>query len=151
MSRNLFQYLSADTEIFGGTEDSISARGNVISIAMGGDFPLSVNPHFPIDMIVNQGIRIRKPGNRTKICEFQEGLGAIFLRPLPKERLELVVWGFDSLGLRLAARLLPMLTGVGQPEFSIVSNRCAWEGAGGVLAMGSFDSFWNVSETSFVS
>lgn len=78
-------------------------------------------------------------------------MGAIFLRPLLNERLELVVWGFDQQGLRQAARLVPMLTGVGQPEFVVVSQRCAWEGAAGVLAMGSFDNFWNVSEASFVS
>jgi hypothetical protein len=46
---------------------------------------------------------------------------------------------------------LPMLTGVGQPDFIIVSKRCAWEGAAGVHAMGSFDNSWGVSETSFVS
>lgn len=81
----------------------------------------------------------------------QRGLGAILLRPLPMERLELDIWGFDSFGLRLAARLLPMLTGVGQPEFIVVSERCAWEGTGGVLAMGSFDRHWELSEMAFVS
>jgi len=151
VSRNLFQYFRADTEVVGGKDHGNSARGNVITVAMGRDFPRSVRPHFPIDLIEKKGISIRNSSDRRTVFGFQEGLGAIFLRPLPNERLELIVWGFDSLGLRLAARLLPMLTGVGQPEFIIVSNRCAWEGAGGVLAMGSFDNFWNVSETSFVS
>jgi hypothetical protein len=151
VSRNLFLYFSADTEIVDETDDRSSARGNVISVALGGDFPPSVHPQFAIDFIQNQGLGIRQSSGRRTVFGFQEGLGAIFLRPLPDERLELVVWGFDSLGLRLAARLLPMLTGVGQPEFVIVSKRCAWEGAGGVLAMGSFDRYWNISDESFVS
>lgn len=151
VSRNLFQYFSADTEIVGKADDGKSARGNVISVAMGGDFPPSVRPRFPIDLAENKGLDIRKSSDRRTIFKFQEGLGAIFLRPLPNERLELVLWGVDSLGLRLAARLLPLLTGVGQPEFVVISKRCAWEGAGGVLAMGSFDRHWNITEGSFLS
>jgi len=151
ISRNLFQYFLADTEIVSEVDAGKSARGNVISVAMGGGFPPSVHPRFPINLTENHGLEIRQSGDKMTLFGFQDGLGAIFLRPLPNERLELVVWGIDSLGLRLAARLLPMLTGVGQPEFVIVSKRCAWEGASGVLAMGSFDSFWNISESSFVS
>lgn len=151
ISRNLFQYFSADTEIVGAADDGKSARGNVISVAIGGDYPPSVRPRFPIGLTENEGLDIRKSSDRRTVFEFQEGLGAIFLRPLPNERLELVVWGVDSLGLRLAARLLPFLTGVGQPDFIVISKRCAWEGAGGVLAMGSFDRYWNISEGSFVS
>lgn len=151
VSRNLFQYFLADTEIICGTDDGSSARGNVISLALGDEFPPCIRPAFPIDLIAKQGLVLRKCEGTSSVFKLQEGLGAIFLRPLPNERLELVIWGFDRLGLRLAARLLPMLTGVGQPDFSVVSERCAWEGAGGVLAMGFFDSLWNISNSSFVS
>lgn len=83
--------------------------------------------------------------------QFEAGLGAAFLRPLPDERLELVIWGYDDTGLRQAARLVPMLTGVGQPDFIVVSRRCGWKGASGVLAMGLFDYAWKVSKASFLA
>lgn len=51
-------------------------------------------------------------------------MGALFLRPLDGERLELVVWGADVAGLEHAARLVPALTGVGQPDFVILSAKC---------------------------
>lgn len=151
VSRNLFQYFSADAEIVDGAHKGSSVNGNVISVAVGGDFPPSAHSQSPIYLIEDNGLAVRSTNHGARVFKFQEGLGAVFLKPLPNERLELVLWGYDSLGLRLAARLLPMLTGVGQPEFIIVTKKCAWEGAGGVLAMGSFDSFWEVSETSFVS
>ena len=151
VSRNLFQYFSADSLIVDGKDGVTACSGNIISISIGEEgLWSSPDDNFPIQLIKSQGLRIYRPGGYETIFEFEAGLGAIFLKPLPDERLELIIWGFDELGLRLAARLLPLLTGVGQPEFNIVSNICAWEGAGGVLAMGSFDSSWNVSETSFV-
>lgn len=76
-------------------------------------------------------------------------MGAVLLRPLADERLELVIWGYDDDGLHRAARLLPMVTGVGQPEYVIVGPKCAWKGTGGVLAMGSFNASWNITEASF--
>jgi len=52
--------------------------------------------------------------------------------------LELDVWGSDARGLEIAARLVPMLTGVGQPDFVIADKTMLEQGAGGVLAMGFF-------------
>lgn len=99
----------------------------------------------------SRGLYIRRRAGMKTVFPFESGMGAIFLRPLLGERLELVVWGLDKQGLRLAARLIPMLTGVGQPDFVVVRKRCAWEGAAGVLAIGLFDNFWEVSEASFIS
>lgn len=110
-----------------------------------------LRPHSdPIGLENDAGLYLRTRGGTKTIFPFEVGMGAIFLRPLLDERLELVIWGFDKQGLRQAARLMPILTGVGQPDFVIVSKRCAWEGAAGVLAMGSFDNFWKLSEASFV-
>lgn len=107
-------------------------------------------PSYPIIVDQGKGIGIRNARGSVRWYEFEEGLGALYISPLPHERLELKVWGFDDDGLRQAARLLPMLTGVGQPDFVIVRKRCAWEGVAGALGMGSFDSFWNISEASFL-
>lgn len=92
---------------------------------------------------------VRDASDLLRKYPFEEGLGAAFLRPLPDERLELVIWGYDDAGLRQAARLVPMLTGVGQPDFVVVSQRCRWKGADGVLAMGFFDHAWEISKASF--
>ena len=152
VSRNLYQYFSADSELLVGHSSVDEESGNAISITIGETLPLlSMGSSFPIDIIEKQGLRVRGAGGESTIFSFQAGLGAIMLRPMPDERLELVVWGFDSLGLRLASRLLPMLTGTAQPDFTIVSERCGWMGAGGVLAMGFFDSHWNVTNTSFIT
>ena len=128
-----------------------SQSGNVISVALGSGSPVLRSRSDPVGLDNGRGLYVRRRGGIKTVFPFEVGMGAIFLRPLLNERLELVVWGFDQQGLRQAARLVPMLTGVGQPEFVVVSQRCAWEGAAGVLAMGSFDNFWNVSEASFVS
>lgn len=38
----------------------------------------------------------------------------------------------------VAARLVPMLTGVGQPDFEIDDMMMSWKGTGGELATGFF-------------
>lgn len=79
-----------------------------------------------------------------------DGLGAAFLRPLDGERLELVLWGTDSDSLSQAARLVPMLTGVGQPDFIILSDAARWRGVEGALALGFFDHVWAVTPSSML-
>jgi len=80
-----------------------------------------------------------------------QGLAAIFLRPLPDERLELVVWGVDEASLRIVSRLVPTLTGAGVPDFVIADSTMLWKGIEGTLAMGFFDEHWNVSLNAFFS
>lgn len=63
----------------------------------------------------------------------------------------MVVWGFDKRGLRTAARLVPMLSGVGQPDFIVVGNESTWKGHAGIVAMGFLDYAWNVSQASYLS
>lgn len=149
ITRNLFQYFRADAEIIT-KEKTQGELGNIIRIEMGPVASLSPLSSFPISIAKGKGISVRDARGGRKLYEFEEGLGAIFLSPLPDERLELKIWGFDQHGLEQAARLLPTLTGVGQPEFIVVRKRCRWEGAAGVFAMGSFDSSWNISDGSFL-
>ena len=151
ISRNLFQYFSADSEIVDLCAAVGLQSGNVISVVLGSDSAMLGSCSDPVALDSSGGLCLCRSGGTKTVFPFEVGMGAIFLKPLRDEKLELVVWGFDKQGLRQAARLLPMLTGVGQPDFIVVSKRCAWEGAAGVLAMGSFDNFWKVSEASFVS
>ena len=150
ITRNLFQYFGADSEILDGNAAVGSQSGNVISVTVGSDSSMLGRHSDPIGLDNGGRLYIRSHGGIQTFFDLEVGMGAIFLRPLLDGRLELVIWGFDKSGLRQAARLMPMLTGVGQPEFVVVSRRCAWEGAAGVLAMGSFDNFWKVSKASFV-
>ena len=80
----------------------------------------------------------------------EEGLGVIHLAPLPNEGLEVKLWGFDEIGLQYATRLIPMMTGVGQPDFIVTRKSCAWKGTAGVAAMGFFDYAWNISHGSYI-
>ena len=151
ISRNLFQYFAADSEIMDINAAVGSKSGNVISVTLGSISSATATHSDPIGVENGGGLFIRRREGLKTVFPFEAGMGAVFLKPLFDERLELVMWGVDKQGLRQASRLMPMLTGVGQPDFIIVSKRCAWEGAAGVLAIGSFDNFWKVTEASFVS
>lgn len=191
ISRNLFQYLAADSEIIrggcGGDQGEYlegDRKGNVVTVALGKELPPSKLQTFPIR--VEEG-RLSlwtrcgglggylgppqggaaTPGQQVPlgltppldVCEHhyrfseeeEEGLGAVFLRPLEKERLELVIWGVDGVGVRQAARLLPILTGVGQPDFVVLSGKCRWKGHAGAYAAGFLDRSWQISGGSYVS
>lgn len=158
-SRNFLQYFAADSQIIEdcSSNDSDDQPGNVITLAIGHDLPPALIDTYPIR--IDQGRLVistsRLPS--TPLCPRQEyvyrepGLGAVFLRPYRNERLELVVWGIDLDGLQQAARLVPTITGSGQPEYVVMTNRCRWEGVAGIYAAGHFDWFWQVSPGSFHS
>jgi predicted esterase len=150
VSRNLYQYYHADSAITSCSSQDANHAGNLITLAIGKDLRAGLLDTYPIK-ILPIGIELRKSNSsHIKVIPLEVGLGAIFLRPLRNEHLELVVWGSDESGLRQAARLVPTLTGVGQPDFIILSKEAAWQGHAGVIAMGFFDFEWRISEGSFV-
>lgn len=147
VSRNLHQYFQADAVISSSTTDSMiqAATGNVITLAIGNGVP-DFSSDFPISM-GNMTCSVLDHRNHKQ--EYGEAArGAAFLRPLDGERLELVIWGADDDGLRQAARVVPMLTGVGQPDFVVFGRSAQWLGIEGALAMGFFDSNWAVTASS---
>lgn len=148
ISRNLFQYFSADSAIVNLEFDGDDGSGNIFTIAIGKRVCPGLDSNFPIHL-EGSSLVIRDSEGHLQRYEGSNGLAAIFLRPLEDEKLELVVWGIDKDSLVLAARLVPMLTGVGQPDFIVLSGSCRWKGAGGAVAMGFFDHSWNVTKTSF--
>ncbi|KAL9606404.1 MAG: hypothetical protein Q9179_000424 [Wetmoreana sp. 5 TL-2023] len=152
ISRNLFQYFGADTEIVTPGRSLTSDGGNRISLLLGrpSQMPLDADHSFPIYVDKDKGLVVHNSYGRRTSYGFEDGLGAIFLRPNAGETLEVVIWGSDISGLRHAARLLPMLAGVGQPDFVIVGKECAWQGAAGVRGLGHFDSLWNITDRSVV-
>jgi len=150
ISRNLCQYFSADTEITANMSKAINDRtGNVISIFLGVGIPQQASgaeaaPHgikIYRDRIETKDAR----GSKRTYKSWGKGLAAIYLRPLLDERLELVVWGVDEASLRIAARLVPLMTGVGVPDFVIADSTMLWKGVEGTLAMGFLDENWQAS------
>jgi hypothetical protein len=158
--------------------DTIAARpGNVVSLALGKaqlpalhDYPISVLPS-------GQGISVRDQSgsmhNYTTTNTFgfsekgggSEDVSAIFLRPVAShsdssqsghaqishERVEIVIWGCSIRALEQAARLVPMMTGTGQPDFVVLGGNARWKSVDGARAMGWLDEHWQVTENSYVS
>ena len=160
VSRNLFQYYGADAEVVlsdqGETQDEDQDQemtgGNKIRLLLGSVERTSwtAGQMSPIGIDKHRGLLVRDARGRSLSYGFQDGLGVIFLRPLRHEQLEVVIWGSDPDGLRMATRLVPMLTGVGQPDFIVVSKDCARSGAAAVRALGYFNYVWSVSERSLI-
>ncbi|KAF2129028.1 hypothetical protein P153DRAFT_291971 [Dothidotthia symphoricarpi CBS 119687] len=150
ISRNLHQYFQADTIIVSPASHDIPSNttGNVITLVVCSGVKGSL-PTFPVQVSKN-GVSIRDYKGRNQQYN-KEATGAAFLQPLDGERLELVLWGANEEGLQQAARLVPMLTGVGQPDFVVLGESAKWKGVEGVLAMGFFDSAWEVTASSVLS
>ncbi|ETI24184.1 hypothetical protein G647_03553 [Cladophialophora carrionii CBS 160.54] len=150
-SRNFLQYFGADTNIVAVAEyeEALKREGNVVTIYSGASVPDARIPHFPIQ-ISGGFITLNTRDRRVIHVPLAAGMGGVWLRPLPDEKLELVVWGYDDVGLRQAARLIPTVTGAGVPDFVILSDQARWKGAAGALAMGFFDHNWKISPASYL-
>ncbi|KAI4621817.1 hypothetical protein J4E80_004190 [Alternaria sp. BMP 0032] len=148
-SRNLHQYFQADASIVSSISDSaiFKSTNNIITLAVSANLKESES-NFPIQF-GDSGITIRDYRGQDQTYG-EEARAAAFLRPLPDERLELVLWGADDEGLRQASRIVPLLTGVGQPDFVVFGESAKWKGIEGVLAMGFFDSEWEVTSSSVI-
>ncbi|KAI9703921.1 MAG: hypothetical protein M1820_005703 [Bogoriella megaspora] len=171
ISRNLYQYFGADANLTRGQESIGNAAGNVIDLLLvpstlgirsDGIQKSSISHHQVHDFLEffyasssnKIAVKLRLPDESSKVysTDFGSwGLGGITLSPLNDERLRLVIWGTSLASLRFAARFVPMLTGVGQPDFIVFDKRIQWKGAESVLAMGFFDHRWKVTKASFIS
>lgn len=149
VSRNLHQYFQADSDIVSSPVYEIpeDSTGNIITLALGSSLA-GFQPSFAI-RVGEAGVTIRDiEGEEQQYGE--EARGAAFLRPSTSDRLDLVLWGADYEGLRQAVRLVPMVTGVGQPDFVVFGESAKWRGIEGALAMGFLDSGWQVAASSVV-
>jgi hypothetical protein len=149
ISRNMHQYFQADAAIYSHFHASeiSGATGNVITLLINEQPPEHMSD-FPIEVGSAQCSVVDNHGDKQEFGDVARG--AAYLRPAGSERLELVLWGVDEDGLRQAARVVPMLTGVGQPDFVIFGESARWRGVEGVLAMGFFDADWQVTASSVV-
>ncbi|KZF20652.1 alpha/beta-hydrolase [Xylona heveae TC161] len=147
ISRNLFQYFGADTELGEFGFETWTENGNLIRVAMGVDRFPKLNT-YPLRLREGKYFSIQFE-KREIMYLLEEGMGAIFLLPSGNDTLELVIWGFDEDGLRRASRLFPTLTGVGQPDFIFLSRECSYNGLDGILAAGFFGNEWEISTESY--
>lgn len=124
-------------------------KGNVVFV----DFHDSSTARYSVKncgiCVQDEEILVRDKAGRRKSFPKGPGVGAIFLQPLGIERLAIMLVGADEDGLRKVARLMPLRTGVGQPNFVILGEEAGWKGVEGVLAMGMFDSKWQISNAFF--
>ena len=153
IAQNLFVYFGAEVDIRYDFEvqDSL-LEGNVISIGASDQNtylqqisrpPYLMHP-FPID--ANKE-RIRVLGSKGFHKYKGEGVGAIYLHPLARSRLALVICGTDEEGLDRAARLFPYRTGVGQPDWIIVGPKMKVQGMQGVEAIGYYSNLWRIEDS----
>jgi hypothetical protein len=151
ISRNLHQYFAADTAVLHDSKSDASSHGYSISISAGecGTPPCGDDSDFPIQISPDSGrLRIRNSkGQWARPGGSSTKLGAIFLRPTREQGLELAIWGETEGLLEQATRLMPMMTGTGQPDFIIVREDSRWRGVDGTY-LGFFDAWWNVSRSS---
>ncbi|KAI5297634.1 putative aminophospholipid-translocase [Ascosphaera pollenicola] len=165
ISRNFLQYYGADSQIVGldKCSDAIgSTTGNIITVVEGRDYPpaypytgsRSPTSEFPV-RITDEAIIVEgkdEEDEDSAIYGIQPGRFVVTLRPLPDQRLELLLWGADGEAVRYASRLVPMVTGTGQPDFIVGdAGELRVRGAGGVLAAGFFDWQWKVARGSYVT
>lgn len=155
ISRNFLQYYAADCQIVGAEHHAraiSNATGNVLTIIEGQDCVHDIGGGFPV-RIANGYIAISgRDEDSTASYHMAPGRFAVFLRPLPEQRLELLVWGANEEAARFASRLVPMLTGTGQPDFIIGDvSQLRLRGSGGVLAAGFFDWQWQVAKGSYIT
>ncbi|KIV92841.1 hypothetical protein PV10_04105 [Exophiala mesophila] len=150
-SRNFLQYFGGDSMILPSSRygEAVEGESNVVLFAKGKSLVSSRIFNFPVD-VQDEGLVINTRDSGRLMIPYSKGMGGVWLRPLHGERLELVVWGVDLLGMRHAARLLPTLTGVGQPDFVVFDASATWKGHGGSIAMGFFDRSWQVSGGSYL-
>ncbi|KAF2427163.1 hypothetical protein EJ08DRAFT_689074 [Tothia fuscella] len=149
ISRNLQNYFYADaeiTEITSILDDSFP--GNVIRVTLAESVPDPVGdyPSFPI-RISKSRVLVRRQGNLETHGSNDDDVGALFVRPLGEKSTELVVWGRSLKGLEQAARLTPLTTGMGVPDFVLLDGRSRWMGAEGT-SLGFFDANWNITPSS---
>jgi predicted esterase len=149
ISRNLLQYYGASSDIRFVTDydDALAAGGNVFLVSLDKNLPTGLLKGFPL-LVQDGRVRIRER-SRSRYRVVERATGAMWLRPLPLERVEMVIWGVDREALEHASRMTPTLTGVGQPDFAVFKEG-GWEGVAGTLALGFFDYSWNISSASYL-
>lgn len=149
VSRNFNTYFGADTEIITNKTDLDFQHHNQHSIILfvGDSLPLAeAQDSITIcDSFDGSHLKFRLANGLWLKLAPAEPQATIFLRPGPLEGLEIVVWGSDLGMVEQAARLLPMMTGTGQPDWIVCRKEMMWKGLEG-CDVGWFDAWWQIQQ-----
>ncbi|ORX36656.1 hypothetical protein BD324DRAFT_626687 [Kockovaella imperatae] len=154
IAHDLFVYHRIDAEIITSDEASkneyhpVSGQGNIIVLGKKWKDPDESESTRPSSASPNTSSDEGLITFAGRLIE-EHGTGLIALRPIVHGHfrgLQLHVVGNDDVGLELAARLVPIRTGVCIPDWAIVSPRCQWQGAGGLIGAGFWNADWTFSE-----
>ncbi|KAK6528694.1 hypothetical protein TWF694_003937 [Orbilia ellipsospora] len=144
VSRNLYQYYSADTKI--GIIDDLEQikKGNVVVL---GRFDKTLLPEelrstFPVSQTESGDINLQLQSGEKITYKNRPGIGMVLLFPIGKDRVGILIWGSNDDAVRRASMLMPIRTGSSQPDFIILGPESGWNGAAGALALAMFDSHW---------
>lgn len=150
IAQNLYQYFAADVVLSDLTGEFYEQTGDIITVGIGGSIDPGIMADYPIKVATDE-IIVRDYDGTEHRYGSGEDVGAIFLRPHNNGSLQLVVWGSTASGLAMARRLVPTITGAGQPDFVVLAYESKLKGLDGALAMGFFDSRWSLTKASFLS
>ena len=150
VAQNLYIYFGADVDIkFDFEVEDGQLYGNVISLGMEDEngylAQVKSDSHLKAPFPIRTKERSISINDTMSIFSYSgRGVGAIFLHPLPRSRLLLVLSGTDQEGLERAATLFPYRTGVGQPDWIVVGPKMGANGMQGVEAMGYYSNSWDI-------
>ena len=152
IAQNLYLFFGAEVNIcFDYEVDDVSLDGNVISLGMEDENTYLQNireSHLKIPFPIQakkQAIYI----NDTTMNHIYrgEGVGAIYLHPLARSRVLMIICGTDQIGLENASKLFPYRTGVGQSDWIVVGSKMRVQGMQGVEAMGYYSNLWDIENS----
>jgi hypothetical protein len=150
IAQNLFIYFGAEVDIrYDHEMNESTPTGNIISLGTEAQnsYLRQINKHsslyknFPIQ--TKDKTIILNDHNGHHVYTGKD-IGAIFLQPLPENRLLLTICGTTQKGIDLAVRLFPYRTGTGQPDWIIVGPEMGVQGMQGVQAMGYYNNLWEI-------
>lgn len=157
VAQNLYLYFGAEVDIrFDYEVEDVLLSGNVISLGMEDENAYVQNirrSHLKIPFPLQANKQAIYINDTTKNHIYRDdGFGAIYLHPLARSRVLIIICGTDQLGLEKAAKLFPYKTGVGQPDWIVVGSKIGVQGMQGVEAMGYYSNLWDIeSSVSYVS
>jgi len=148
-SRNLNTYFGAESEILTMSDLNDPAYSSedwpltfLVTLAIGGALP----PHPTHPFRFTTTLERQSGKGWQPMVQANEPHAAIYLRPNAVHDLELVIWGSNLAMAEMAARLMPMVSGTGQPDWIVCRKEIAWKGLDG-CEVGWFDAWWKIQGT----
>jgi hypothetical protein len=150
IAQNLYIYYGAEVDIrYDHEMDEANLEGNIVALGTEdqNSYLQHISSHSPIVKgfpIQTRNRTITVTSSHRRHVYTDQDIGAIYLQPLPQNRILLTISGTTQKGIELASRLFPYRTGAGQPDWIIVGPEMGVQGMQGVKAMGYYNNFWDI-------